>query len=259
MPFLQLFIIRIFQYFHILFFQLRCICIPSKKRVPVRKVKRYLHSFLFSHIWSHFPVKSQDGVSVQGLPGNGLPAEDMLTILPDGISRPWQSRSKNGWTRTLPHRLHIRYFRIFSIWMRNIYPPCSKQIQECPRHSCCEMHVMQCMTYSSVHLCNPAGGYIRWEIESHHWYNFVAHHLQRWESSHIWYNITPSRYVGELRLNMAKNLMQNNPELRVKNVAELVGFTDYFYFSRVFKSHEGVTPSQYIKSISNTGSAPKTE
>nr|WP_244092470.1 helix-turn-helix transcriptional regulator [Blautia obeum] len=61
------------------------------------------------------------------------------------------------------------------------------------------------------------------------------------------YNITPSRYVGELRLNMAKNLMQNNPELRVKDVAELVGFTDYFYFSRVFKSHEGVTPSQYIK------------
>ena len=83
--------------------------------------------FLFFHIWSHFPVKSQDGVSVQGLPGNGLPAEDMLTILPGGISRPWQSRSKNGWTRTLPHRLHIRYFRIFSIWMRNIYPPCSKQ------------------------------------------------------------------------------------------------------------------------------------
>ena len=44
----------------------------------------------------------------------------------------------------------------------------SHTIQECPRHSCCEMHVMQCMTYSSVHLCNPAGGYIRWEIESHH-------------------------------------------------------------------------------------------
>lgn len=45
----------------------------------------------------------------------------------------------------------------------------------------------------------------------------------------------------------------------MKDVVELVGFTDYFYFSRVFKSHEGVTPSQYIKSISNTGSAPKTE
>ena len=28
-----------------------------------------------------------------------------------------------------------------------------QNVQECPRHSCCEMHVMQCMTYSSVHLC----------------------------------------------------------------------------------------------------------
>ena len=42
---------------------------------------------------------------------------------------------------------------------------------------------------SSAHLCNPAGGYIRWGIDSHHWYWFVARHLQRWESFHIWYNI----------------------------------------------------------------------
>ena len=41
---------------------------------------------------------------------------------------------------------------------------------------------------SSAHLCNPAGGYIRWGIDSHHWYWFVARHLQRWESFHIWYN-----------------------------------------------------------------------
>lgn len=61
------------------------------------------------------------------------------------------------------------------------------------------------------------------------------------------YNITPSKYVGELRLNMAKKLMQTNPEIRMKDVAELVGFTDAFYFSRVFKAHEGITPSQYIK------------
>lgn len=61
------------------------------------------------------------------------------------------------------------------------------------------------------------------------------------------YNITPSKYVGELRLNMAKKLMQTNPDIRMKDVAELVGFTDAFYFSRVFKAHEGITPSQYIK------------
>ena len=28
-------------------------------------------------------------------------------------------------------------------------------IQECFWHSCCEVHVMHRMTYSSVHLCNP--------------------------------------------------------------------------------------------------------
>lgn len=46
---------------------------------------------------------------------------------------------------------------------------------------------------------------------------------------------------------MAKNLMQNKPDIRLKDVAELVGFTDAYYFSRVFKAHEGLTPSQYIK------------
>ena len=30
----------------------------------------------------------------------------------------------------------------------------STEFQECPRHSCCEIHVMQCMTYSYLHLCN---------------------------------------------------------------------------------------------------------
>ena len=35
---------------------------------------------------------------------------------------------------------------------------------------------------SSTHLCTPAGGYIRWGIDSHHWYWFVARHLQRWKS-----------------------------------------------------------------------------
>lgn len=65
------------------------------------------------------------------------------------------------------------------------------------------------------------------------------------------YNITPSKYIGELRLNMAKNLMQNKPDIRLKDVAELVGFTDAYYFSRVFKAHEGLTPSQYIKKITS--------
>ena len=32
-----------------------------------------------------------------------------------------------------------------------------------PRHSCCEVRVMQ---LHDAHLCNPAGGYISWGIDS---------------------------------------------------------------------------------------------
>ena len=61
------------------------------------------------------------------------------------------------------------------------------------------------------------------------------------------YGISPSKYIGELRLNMAKKLLQSNPHILLKDVAEMVGFTDVFYFSRTFKAHEGISPSQYIQ------------
>ena len=51
------------------------------------------------------------------------------------------------------------------------------------------------------------------------------------------------------KLKMAKTLMQNNPDILTKDVAEMVGFSDAFYFSRVFKSHEGMSPSQFLKNL----------
>ncbi|MDC7290066.1 response regulator [Blautia schinkii] len=63
------------------------------------------------------------------------------------------------------------------------------------------------------------------------------------------FGISPSKYIGELRLAMAKKLMQSNPDILLKDVAEMVGFTDAFYFSRVFKSHEGISPSAYVRRL----------
>lgn len=63
------------------------------------------------------------------------------------------------------------------------------------------------------------------------------------------FGISPSKYISELRLKMAKTLLQNNPDILTKDVAEMVGFSDAFYFSRVFKSHEGMSPSQYLKQL----------
>jgi len=63
------------------------------------------------------------------------------------------------------------------------------------------------------------------------------------------FGMSPSKYIGELRLNLAKKLMQGNPDILLKDVAEIAGFSDAFYFSRVFKSHEGISPSLYIKQL----------
>lgn len=61
-----------------------------------------------------------------------------------------------------------------------------------------------------------------------------------------------SEYLGKLRINNAKLLLQN-PSLRVAKVSEMVGFQDEKYFSKVFKKMEGMTPAEYRKTVCQTG------
>ncbi|MDO3412000.1 AraC family transcriptional regulator [Saccharibacillus sp. CPCC 101409] len=56
-------------------------------------------------------------------------------------------------------------------------------------------------------------------------------------------------YMTGLRIRRAKRLM-TNPGLRMRDVAQQVGYNDEFYFSRRFKKETGVTPSAYVKSRS---------
>ena len=49
-------------------------------------------------------------------------------------------------------------------------------------------------------------------------------------------------YVNALRIAEARRLL-NNPTLKVYEVAEQVGFTDYHYFLKIFKKVTGITPS----------------
>jgi two-component system response regulator YesN len=44
----------------------------------------------------------------------------------------------------------------------------------------------------------------------------------------------------------AKHLIQENPGILIKNVAALVGYEDQFYFSRLFHSCMGQSPSAYM-------------
>lgn len=52
-------------------------------------------------------------------------------------------------------------------------------------------------------------------------------------------------YLNDIRINEAKRLMAEYPEMLLKDVAALVGYNDPYYFSRIFKSVTGLAPSEY--------------
>lgn len=51
-------------------------------------------------------------------------------------------------------------------------------------------------------------------------------------------------YLNGLRMEKAKELLKD-PKYKTYEIAELVGIPDAHYFSRLFKKHEGVTPTEY--------------
>lgn len=62
---------------------------------------------------------------------------------------------------------------------------------------------------------------------------------------------TPMKYVIGMRIATAKQLMHDNPAMEVKQISEYVGYFDQHYFSRIFKSITGVSPSEYRESLGN--------
>ncbi len=52
-----------------------------------------------------------------------------------------------------------------------------------------------------------------------------------------------NEFVTEVRMEKAKQLLMN-PEIKVRDVANILGYTDSKYFSKVFKKYHGVSPSK---------------
>ena len=59
-----------------------------------------------------------------------------------------------------------------------------------------------------------------------------------------------SDYVKNLRLERAVSLIENGAK-NVSEISLLCGFTDPFYFSKVFKSKFGMSPKKYIEGVQN--------
>ena len=63
------------------------------------------------------------------------------------------------------------------------------------------------------------------------------------------YGMSPVQYINEIRIDRARGLIANS-NLSLAEIAGKVGFSDAYYFSRVFKKNTGVSPSSYKKMYS---------
>lgn len=57
-----------------------------------------------------------------------------------------------------------------------------------------------------------------------------------------------STYLATIRIDYACELLMNT-QLSINQIADQIGFKNYFYFARVFKKYKNMTPSQYRDSM----------
>ena len=57
-----------------------------------------------------------------------------------------------------------------------------------------------------------------------------------------------SEYITARRMQKAKELLKDDSR-SIEEIANAVGYHDYFYFTKVFKKTQGISPSKYRKSL----------
>lgn len=65
------------------------------------------------------------------------------------------------------------------------------------------------------------------------------------------YGTTPMKTLNSMRIEAAKRMLLEN--IPVKNVAEMLKFSDASYFSLCFKKETGMTPAQFVATPKNNG------
>ena len=75
------------------------------------------------------------------------------------------------------------------------------------------------------------------------------HHMTPWwfiQSFKKIAQVTPTQYIVALRISNAKNLLANS-DYSVAKIANMVGYENALYFSRLFSKHVGMPPREYRK------------
>lgn len=78
----------------------------------------------------------------------------------------------------------------------------------------------------------------------------TKHHLIRVFSSNT--GISPGKYLINIRMFHAKSMLQTCADTPMEIIAGACGYSCANYFSKVFKKHTGLTPTDYMKSVRNS-------
>jgi YesN/AraC family two-component response regulator len=63
---------------------------------------------------------------------------------------------------------------------------------------------------------------------------------------------TYNDFLNQLKIEKAKKLLEEREDLLIGSIATLSGYTDQFYFSKVFKGNVGVTPTEFRKQLAES-------
>jgi len=67
--------------------------------------------------------------------------------------------------------------------------------------------------------------------------------------------VTPAQYILTLRISNAQSLLEHT-DYNVTEIAEIVGYDNPLYFSRIFKKQLGVSPSQFRNHLTEEEKEP---
>ena len=62
-------------------------------------------------------------------------------------------------------------------------------------------------------------------------------------------NVNVTTFIRGIRMNEAKRIATENPDIRISDLAYRVGFRDPRYFSTIFKKHFGMQPTEFLDSL----------
>lgn len=109
------------------------------------------------------------------------------------------------------------------------------------------------------HLVEEVQSFIEHNYNRHLTLGEIASEIGRSEStvSHTFRKHTGQsfqQYYRSMRIAEAERVMATEPSIPLSAVAERLGFSDQFYFSRLYRRERGYPPSQYRKRLTTTAS-----